>query len=268
MIDGPEHRQINIDGNNYNVPININRIDNGSTAGWQVRLTGEAHGNQTKLFSDKKNGGTELALNCAIIHLSELYKQFDDECYPQYRFRAMVSDEPHFIVRGHSQNKSLIQLECGMNFSFNGHRLKYSIYCGTKNTASTERVAQAYIEIVSAKRAFIADMLQGGDPERWTRQFINQNRAKFVVLFGMNIVAMKPATKGIQKLRSTTRTSLESITQSFDVDDDTERFLRQFRRAKCENTLEIMANAAERNHPKLSGPICKAFALREQELGI
>ncbi|MBY6093834.1 hypothetical protein [Ferrimonas balearica] len=48
---------------------------------------------------------------------------------------------------------------------------------------------------------------------------------------------------------------------------DAEPFYFKFMKATCQETLEIMADACERDAPKMSEAICIAFEIRLQEIG-
>ena len=53
------------------------------------------------------------------------------------------------------------------------------------------------------------------------------------------------------------------------VDELTMEYLRKFRKARTEETLEVMAAGAEKKAPTShQSAIAKAFVLREKELGV
>lgn len=148
-------RQVVIfNGDIYQVPQCVQRIDHRATHGWQLRYGG------TKLFSDHANDGSGAAQSLELA-TKELLK----------RIASMPA--PTLLQRGPSQNKSsklpvgisgpVVRQraasrvrDCSLSVlipRFGQKPLRKSIYIGTENTYTVERFEAALARAVEMRRS-------------------------------------------------------------------------------------------------------------------
>jgi hypothetical protein len=148
-------RQIEIfNGQTFEVPQGIQRIDHRATHGWQLRYGG------TKLFSDHTNDGSGAAASLAKA-TKELLK------------RIATMPAPSLLQRGPSQNKTsglpvgisgpVVRLrrggrtrDCSLSVlipRYGEKPRRRTIYIGTENTYTIERYHQALERAIEMRKA-------------------------------------------------------------------------------------------------------------------
>ena len=140
-------------GDTYDVPQGIQRIDHRATHGWQLRYGG------TKLFSDHTPDGSGAAASL-------------DKATKELLKRIAVLPAPSLLQRGPSQNKSsdlpvgisgpVVRLrrggrtrDCSLSVlipRFGQKPRRCTIYIGTENTYTLERYHQALERAIEMRR--------------------------------------------------------------------------------------------------------------------
>ena len=141
-------------GKSLRVPTGIQRIDHGSTHGWQLRYAG------TKLYSDGSPDGSGAAASLALAK-AELLKRIARLPAPDRLQRAPNEGKTSELAVGISG--PVVRLRAGATVrdcSFSVSLPRYgaspqrrSVYIGTENTFSTERYNAALAKATGLREA-------------------------------------------------------------------------------------------------------------------
>ncbi len=152
-----KYRKVEIfNGKTFRVPEHIQRLDNGSTHGWQLRY------GRSKLFSDHTSDGKGARAALALAE-AELLRRIDKLPAPTRLRRDPAANKSSDMPVGVSG--PIARLRAGRNTTeyafgvsiprFGAKPTNRSVYIGTESTYSDERVEQALAKAIELRNKAI-----------------------------------------------------------------------------------------------------------------